>query len=246
MKIFRADLHIHTVLSPCGSLEMSPVNIIDEALKHKLDMIAITDHNSTRQAEVVVQLGKEAGIEVIYGAEVTTKEEIHCVSLFPDLIATQKMQDYLDTHRTLIKNKPSLFGDQVVVNVNDEIIYEEPNLLISALKQNIYQVCNFVQQLGGLFIPAHIDRPLFGLIKMLGFIPDDLKADAMEVSFAVKNIQDFIKTQVNLAKYPIVRSSDAHVPEIIGRVVTEFYAEAATFDEFKMACHSKLGRSISQ
>lgn len=246
MQTFRADLHIHTVLSPCGSLEMSPVNIIEGALKNNLDIIAITDHNSTLQAEVVVKLGKDAGIEVVYGAEITTKEEIHCIALMPDISASKTLQNYLDTHRIIIKNKPNLFGDQVVVNANDEIIYEEPNLLISAIKQSIYQVCNFVQQLGGLFIPAHIDRPLYGLIKMLGFIPDNLKADAMEVSFAIKDINEFISQQVNLEKYPIIRSSDAHVPDIIGRVFTEFRAEKPTFEEFKMACHSQMGRFIVQ
>ena len=244
MKTFRADLHIHTVLSPCGALEMSPETIINRAKAANLDLIAITDHNTTRQVEVIKRLGRKEGIEVLYGAEITTKEEVHCVALLPDAAAAEHLQAYLDEHRIKIKNKPDLFGYQVAVNEKEEIIYEEEHLLIASLTRNIYEVCTKVHQLGGLFIPAHIDRPVYGLIKMLGFIPDDLEADAMELSFGVKDTDEFKLKHPSLNNYPIVRSSDAHHPEIIGRICTTFSAETPTFSELKRALRGIDGRLI--
>lgn len=244
MKEFRADLHIHTVLSPCGALEMSPETIIEKAKEAGLDIIAITDHNSTRQVEAVRRLGQQQGIEVLYGAEITTKEEVHCIALLPDAAAADHLQMYLDENRIKIKNKPDLFGYQVVVNEKEEIVFEEENLLIASLKKNIYQIEEKVHELGGLFIPAHIDRPVYGLIKMLGFIPEDLNADAMELSFAIDDVDSFKRKHPQLEKYPIVRCSDAHVPEVIGRICTKFRAEAPTFSELKKALKGEYGRSI--
>ena len=78
----RADLHIHTVLSPCGDLEMSPENILHFAQVQGLNMIGITDHNSTRQAPIIRDYGKTKGIFVLTGAEICSKEEVHALSGF--------------------------------------------------------------------------------------------------------------------------------------------------------------------
>lgn len=244
MKEYRADLHIHTVLSPCGALEMSPETIINKAKEANLDLIAITDHNTTRQVEVIRRLGRKAGIEVLYGAEITTKEEVHCVALLPDAAAAEHLQAYLDEFRIKVKNKPNLFGYQVAVNEKEEIIFEEENLLIASLTKNIYEVCNKVHEIGGLFIPAHIDRPVYGLIKMLGFIPNDLDADAMELSFAVNDVDAYKLRHPQLKKYPIVRSSDAHHPEVLGRICTTIRTETPNFSELKKALNGDDGRSI--
>ena len=85
MNFYKGDLHIHSVLSPCGDLNMSPVNIIDEALKKGLHLIAITDHNSTRHCELSISLGEEKGLFVIPGCEITSKEEVHCLVFLEDL-----------------------------------------------------------------------------------------------------------------------------------------------------------------
>lgn len=81
MKEYRVDLHLHTCLSPCGSLEMSPQRIVETALERGLDAIAVTDHNSTLQCPEIQALGEERGLMVFAGAEVTTREEAHCVAL---------------------------------------------------------------------------------------------------------------------------------------------------------------------
>ncbi|MDR2888130.1 MAG: PHP domain-containing protein, partial [Bacteroidales bacterium] len=140
MKLFRADLHIHTVLSPCGSLEMSPRRIVDEAIAKGLDIIAITDHNSTRQCRAVIEAGKEKGVLVIGGAEINTREEVHCVTLFEDTEKLDRFQEYIDRYLPDIPNNPDKFGYQVWVNGNEDIEGEEPRLLLSGLDQSIDEV----------------------------------------------------------------------------------------------------------
>ena len=105
MKVFNADLHIHTVLSPCGSLEMSPKAIILAASEKKLDIIGITDHNSTRQCRVVTAEAQKAGITVYCGAEVTSKEEVHCLAFFENFKKLDEFQQFLDKHLPDIKER---------------------------------------------------------------------------------------------------------------------------------------------
>lgn len=126
MKEFRVDLHLHTCLSPCGSLEMSPQRIVETALERGVDAIAVTDHNSTLQCPEIQALGEERGLMVFAGAEVTTREEAHCVALFADDRARAAFQMYLDDHLPPVPNDPERFGDQVWVNSRNEIVGGSP------------------------------------------------------------------------------------------------------------------------
>ncbi|RMD59308.1 MAG: PHP domain-containing protein, partial [Nitrospirae bacterium] len=54
MGCFVADLHVHTCLSPCADIDMSPLRIIEKAKSKSIDIIGITDHNSSENAEVAV------------------------------------------------------------------------------------------------------------------------------------------------------------------------------------------------
>ena len=177
MKEFRVDLHLHTCLSPCGSLEMSPRQIVETALEQGLDAIAVTDHNSTLQCLEIQALGEEYGLVVFAGAEVTTREEAHCVALFADNQARAAFQKYLEEHLPTVPNDPERFGDQVWVNGRNEIVGEAPYLLISALDRSVGQIAAVVRRSGGLFIAAHVERPSFSLISQLGFIDPSLPLD---------------------------------------------------------------------
>ncbi len=221
MKTCKADLHIHTLLSPCGSLEMSPDNIISRAVARGLDTIGITDHNSTLQCEVVRNLGKEAGIEVLMGAEVTTREEVHCLVYFENSTILRCFQQYLDEHLPDLRNDPGRFGFQVAVDNRNTIVYEEQRLLINALDVSLEQMSTIVHSLEGIIIPAHIDRPHFGLIGQLGFIPDDLKVDGFEISTLATPYQ-MAAAHPALADHSLVRGSDAHMPEMIGSSMSLF------------------------
>ena len=167
MKEYRVDLHLHTCLSPCGSLEMSPQRIVETALERGLDAIAVTDHNSTLQCPEIQALGEERGLMVFAGAEVTTREEAHCVALFADDRTRAAFQMYLDDYLPPVPNDPERFGDQVWVNARNEIVGEAPYLLISALDRSVEQIAAVVHRLGGLFIAAHVERPSFSLISQL-------------------------------------------------------------------------------
>ena len=243
MNHYRADLHIHTVLSPCGDLEMSPANIIASALTKGLHIIGITDHNCTLQAPLVKQLGQEAGIFVLCGAEVTTREEIHCLAFFEGEHSLGKFQEYLENHLPHISNIPEKFGYQVVVDRDENIIQQYPWLLISGLDQSLEEVAATVRSLGGIFIPAHVSRPKFSLISQLGFIPPDLDADALEISR--HTTQEELYQQFSyLRRWSVIQSSDAHFPEDIGKVFTLFEMETISFQEIKKALSGEGGRRV--
>jgi PHP family Zn ribbon phosphoesterase len=243
MKKFRADLHIHTVLSPCGDLEMSPDVIIAKAKEMQLDIIGITDHNSTRQCGITRQLGALSGIAVLMGAEVTTKEEVHCLAFFENDEQLGNFQAYLDKNLPDIQNDVRRFGYQVVVDADNNIIYTEPRLLISAIDQSIEQVEAKVHSLDGLFIPAHIDKKRFSVIEQLGFLPKELKVDALELSHRCTR-ESFLMEHPELAEYKFISGSDAHYPEEIGRRLTLLEMENTGFNEIREALHETGARII--
>lgn len=243
MKPFSADLHIHTVLSPCGDLGMSPQNIVDKARERGLDIIGITDHNSTRHCRLTQKLAAEKGIFVLCGAEVTSIEEVHCLCFMPDFDRLDLLQSYLDFHLLDFKNDVNKFGYQVQVDENEMIVYEEEKLLIQSINQNINQIDAFVHELGGLFIPAHVNRPTFSLISQLGFIPDDLNYDALEISRHITK-KAFHSVNPNLLHVSIIQDSDAHFIDDIGLVRNIFQIQKPDFEEIKMALKNKEGRSV--
>ena len=235
MKPFRADLHIHSLLSPCGSLEMSPAEIISRAAAKGLDMIAVSDHNTTLHCELMVTLGLEAGITVLRAAEVTSAEEVHSLVILPGEKARISFQQWLDEHCTHVPNDPHLFGDQVVVDRNENIIGEIGHYLPAALSATLDEVETEAHRLGGLFIPAHIDRPAFSINSQLGFIPEDRYIDALEI---VGETPDLL--------YPVIRNSDAHIPEHVGRRYTTYMLDHPSFAELAMALRGEEGRHIIQ
>lgn len=243
MRSFKADLHIHTVLSPCASLEMSPKNIVQKALEKELDIIGITDHNSTRQCSVVMKEAQKKGLTVFPGVEVTTREEIHCLAFFESLDVTERFQKYLDENLPFIKNNPDLFGFQVVVDENEEIVFEEEKLLISALKTGIDQIEQVVHNLNGIFIPAHVNKPKDSILSQLGFIPDGTNADAFEITKHIAKDTFLNKNRLSNTT-TVLRNSDSHLLESIGENITLFEMESTDFSEFRMALKNESGRKV--
>jgi len=243
MNTYRADLHIHTVLSPCGDLDMSPTRIIEKAREKGLDIIGITDHNSTRHCSLIRELAQPAGIFVLMGAEVTTREEVHCLSFFENDDQLSEFQAYLQEHLPTVPNDTQKFGFQVVVDKEEQILEELEYLLISALDQSLNQVEQKVHSLGGIFIPAHIDRPSFSITSQLGFIPSDLHIDGVEISASCK-IENILPVLPKKRNISIIRSSDAHYLDQIGKVFTSFEMEHRSFEEIKMALQATAGRSV--
>jgi PHP family Zn ribbon phosphoesterase len=243
LKEFHADLHIHTCLSPCASLDLSPRRIIERALEERLDLIAITDHNTARNVPAVMRQGEKQGLRIIPGMEVQTREEIHILTLFPDWASLNAWEGVVWEHLPAIANDPEFFGDQPVVDEEGNILEFEERLLINSVDLSLNEIRDQVLQRGGLFIPAHFDKDSLSLVSQLGFVPFDLEPDALEMGR---------KTEAALPKdprdpsaaIPRVVSSDAHLAEDIGRARSIFLLAEPTLDELRLAFRGKDGRKV--
>jgi hypothetical protein len=222
---------------------MSPVNIIRQAVRKKIDMIAVTDHNSTRHCKLTQQIGEQYGITVIAGAEINTREEIHCLTFFENIRSAELFQRILDLNLTVIRNNPEFFGHQLIVDEHENILEEEGRLLTAALQLGIDEAEEQVHQLGGIFIPAHINRKYNAIFSQLGFIPSGLRADALEIS-RNSGYQVFLEDHPEISQYVLVTSSDAHNLERIGESVTEFYLEKPELSEIRQAFKGVNGRKV--
>lgn len=240
---FRADLHIHTCLSPCADLLMTPLRIVEKAASLGLNLIAICDHNSVENAEVTRRLAKEKGINAIHGMEITSSEEIHILGLFGDIKNAMRMQDVVYENLQPGENDEDIFGMQVVVNEKDEVLGFNKRLLIGATNLTVNKVVETIHSLDGIAIAAHIDREGFGIIGHLGFIPPELMLDALEISSNV-SVEEARERFKEYSHIPWIRSSDAHKLDAIGKVSTGLFMEHATFEELALTFKGIGGRSI--
>lgn len=243
MKTFRADLHIHTLLSPCADLEMTPRNIVLQAKKAGLDIIGITDHNSTRHAMLVKKLAEKEGIFVLPGAEVTTKEEVHCLTFFETEEQVNAFQQFIERNETFIPNTDNYFGYQPVIDEDENIVEMIPHYLPAALSAGITEIQDEVRHLQGIFIAAHVDRVANGIFGQLGFIPENLKFDALGVS-RHSSEKDVRKHHVVQNEITFLRNSDAHILHRIGTNISLFYMEKTEFGEIKMAVNQCDNRFV--
>jgi predicted metal-dependent phosphoesterase TrpH len=218
MKI-SADLHIHTALSTCGSLDMSPAAIIKRAKELSLDVIAITDHNSIENSFYVAEIGEREGIKVIYGMEAQTIEEVHILCYFEHRKEIERFYSEIYDNLPMMKNDPEYFGDQVVVDSENNIIRFEEKLLLNSLNLDIEELMEKVKYHGGYLIPAHIEREQFGLLVNLGFIPESLKYSVFEISYNA-DLKEILKFYPFLKNKNLISNSDAHYLEDMARAYT--------------------------
>ena len=241
MRTFRADLHIHTVLSPCGDLEMSPGNIVRMAAQKGLQIIAVTDHNHSGHARLTRRLGSVHDIWVVYGIELTTKEEVHCLAFFDEDDQLDCFQDEVDRLMPRVDNDPAVLGYQVIVDEREQVLKEIAHSLYPGVNLEIEEAADLVHELGGLFVPAHVDREMNGLFAQLGFFPPRLDADAVEVSWRTSR-EKMIEDHPELGAYQLLQSSDAHFIEDVGRASSLLQMEDRTFGEFALALKGEQGR----
>lgn len=202
------DLHIHSCLSPCADDDMTPANIAGMAKLNGLSVIALTDHNSTKNTKAFYAACEQMGIIPIAGIEVTTAEDIHLVGLFPDLASAKAFDTYLQDHRILYKNPVDIYGHQFLYDINDTVIGEDPYLLSNALTLSLDEAIAALKEYGAVVYPAHIDREANGMVSVLGSVPT-------EYGFITVEIHDPQNTDSSLAKClpsipQVLHSSDAH------------------------------------
>jgi len=242
LKKINADLHIHTCLSPCGDIEMTPQSIVNRSKSIGLDLIGICDHNSSENAAAVKEAGEKIGLNVLAGMEVTSKEEAHILALFDDEKELSELQKIVYENLQGV-NDEELFGYQMVVNEQDEIIELNSKLLIGATELSVEKIVDIIHSLGGIAIASHVDRERFSLIGQLGFIPEGLNLDGLELSpayMAEKKKYDFPMS----SGFPLVTFSDAHFVSDIGKTFTTFLINEITVSEIKKALENQDGRSV--
>jgi 3',5'-nucleoside bisphosphate phosphatase len=242
LKKYKADLHIHTCMSPCGDLKMTPRKIIDKVLLQKIDIIAICDHNSAENVPALINAAKGKDLVLISGMEICSREEIHVLALFENIETVLEMQAevYDKLHG---KNQPNVFGLQVIGNELDEVLGFNDRLLIGAVDMSIDEVVDKIHCLSGIAIASHIDRESYSVVGQLGFIPETLKFDALEISPNI-SVEKARKRFPECINYTMVKNSDAHFIEDIGKCITEFQIEEPTYSEIKKALKNEDKRKI--
>ena len=242
LRPFKADLHIHTCLSPCTELDMSPKRILEAAKKREIDIIGICDHNSSENSLAVMNAARKMNINVFPGIEVTSLEEVHVLALFDEIENALKLQEHIYENLPG-ENDEEAFGMQVIVNEKEEVLGTNNKLLIGATTIPLEKIIQTIHSLNGIAIASHIDRESFSIIAQLGFIPDNLGLDALEISPAIT--REEAKKRFS-EDYPITCSSDAHYPDDIGKTFTSFLLESGTVDEVKKALKNEEGRKLIQ
>jgi hypothetical protein len=221
---------------------MRPQAVVNQALNMGLNMIAICDHNSAENIAAFVSAGHERGITVIPGMEVTSKEEIHLLTLFNKQEDCMALQALIDQN-LLGENVEEVFGCQTVVNDRDETIGINRKMLMGATLLSLEQILSVVGSLRGITIASHIDRQAFSLLGQLGFIPEGISLDGLEISSRTSK-EEAQKRFHAYRHYSFVRFSDAHYLEDIGKNITHFLLAQTTSEEIKMALHHQEGRRV--
>jgi PHP family Zn ribbon phosphoesterase len=223
---------------------MYPRAIVAMSLARRLDVIAICDHNASENVPYVIKAAETTGLTVFAGMEIMSREEVHVLALFDKMENLYTLQDLIYRHLPG-ENDEERFGCQAIVNEHDEVEGLSDRLLIGTTELSLQQVVDEIHSLNGLAIAAHIDRESFSIIGQLGFIPDDLPVDALEISHRT-GLAKARRLYPELDRFAFIESSDSHVISDIGTGVTKAFLKKATISELKMAFQSQDGRYISE
>ncbi len=226
--MLKADFHVHSCLSPCADLTMTPNEIGKRLKSAQIDWVAITDHNSCGNVSIFEKVLEKYEISLLPGIEVQTKEEVHVLIYLKDIKTAQFFSEEIGEHLPKMKNDPERFGYQLLVNEDDKFIGMEDKLLSASVDLSINELWNLSRKYGALFVYAHPDRR-FGIIRQLGFIPEEPPFDAIET---------FDNAEMKMEK-AVLKSSDAHFLSQIEKPTMKIKVDAPTFEEFKNALFTK-------
>ncbi|MBK7455960.1 MAG: PHP domain-containing protein [Anaerolineales bacterium] len=242
MKKFRADLHVHTVLSPCAEVEMIPPLIVQKALELNIDIIAITDHNASANVSAVQKAAQGTTLKVLPGMEVQSREDVHLLCLFENLNDLEGWQSAVDESMPDTINHAEFFGEQFIVDEQGEYIRTEPRLLLTSTRFSIDGIFERVNALGGLVIPAHVERTTYGLFPTLGLLSDQWPILGFEISRHTTPEQARMNFP-SIGSYPLIQNGDVHrLDEFIGSTI--FMIEEPTIKEIRKALKSEDHRKV--
>ena len=209
MRHLACDLHLHSCLSPCGDDSMTPAAAAGMEKLAGVDAAALTDHNTTRNCPAFFKACDAYGVSPLAGMELTTAEDIHLICLFLTCEDAAAFEEAAGEYRVHIKNKPGIFGNQLIMNEEDEVIGEEPDLLPNALRLDIVSAFELAEKMGGVCYPAHVDRMSNGIIAALGTFPEHPKFRAAEFRDPA-NVPEYLEKYTNLQNMRIIYGSDSH------------------------------------
>lgn len=240
---FWVDLHVHTVLSPCGELEMGAPEIAEACREAGISLVAVTDHNASDNVPAVMEASGGNPV-VIPGMEVQSAEDIHVVVLFPDMEAAESYQCWLWKRMPRRGNRPEIFGDQLIIDSKNAILGEQETLLIQGAGYSVDEVASEACGRGYLVVLAHVDRPFFSYESVLGPVPEDFPCHALELSAAV-NRSSFGSWKKRYPRRLFLRSSDSHRLSQISRDRgTCMLLQAPSFGELRLAFSGQDGRRV--
>jgi 3',5'-nucleoside bisphosphate phosphatase len=239
VKHFRADLHIHSVLSPCADPEMTPASIVRQAIAVGLDMVAICDHNAAENA-AAVQRAARSFLTVFAGIEISTREEAHVIGIFSSARDAEAVSSNVRETLPPLEDAPAWMGDQRVVTATGKIRHKETRMLAASSGYALKRAVDLIHEHAGIAIAAHVDRPSFSVTSQLGFVPPDAGLDALELSSegaTRRRGADF--ESLGLA---LLSSSDSHSLDQIGTAFTTFEIAEPTLEELLLAMRGQTGR----
>ncbi|MDR3271229.1 MAG: PHP domain-containing protein [Peptococcaceae bacterium] len=188
---------------------MTPANIAAMAMLAGIDVGAVSDHNSTRNCPAFLEAAEKAGILAVPAMELTTAEEAHILCLLPSLAAAEELDRYVYARLPPVKNRADVFGKQLMMDAEDGVIGQEPHLLITATSIGVHDVAGLLNDLGGIAIPAHIDRTSFSILSNLGFITKEMGFEALETTRGA-DFDALAAAQAEVRGMPVIINSDAH------------------------------------
>jgi PHP family Zn ribbon phosphoesterase len=240
---YQADLHVHTLLSPCAEIEMIPPLIIAQAAEVGLDLIAITDHNSAENVRAVMEAAKGSPIKVLPGIECESIEGVHVICLFDRAEDAESMQELVYSLLPNLPNQAEKLGNQMVVTAEAEFVRYNERLLLASSELSIDEIVVATEERCGLAIPAHVDRRGYGLYGVLGFLPEGNGFPAVEIS--KRMTEDGARDAYpDLNGRAIITSSDAHMLADLGCCRTTFLLEHRSASELRLAFEGRDGRKV--
>lgn len=235
MNKYYYDLHVHSCLSPCADDDMTPNNIAGMAALGGLNIVALTDHNSAKNCPAFFEACKRQGIIAIAGVELSTAEDIHLVCLFPELEAAMDFDKELEKHLTPINNRPEIFGNQLILNGDDEQVGVFEKLLITATDLWASDAIELARSFGAHVRPAHIDRTSNGMISILGDIPSEYGFNFVEFNDRA-NTEEYYKRYPSIEKASTLVCSDAHHLWDINEAVNYIEIDDEPYSSAKVRC----------